>query len=296
MTARGLWPGLALTLLLAAAGRGQVVPLVEKLAARQVHDGQPVRLGELTDVPDVLARPSPPLSADALADRFRRLAGSGELLAEFDSLPVADQRLAVELGEAVQVVLRRHPDDGDRLLHHLGANGLALARVHGDFVADVAHWLLSEQVVRELTTVRLSPEEATAAARTLHLRDIPDTLAAEHLVPLWLSVVRTSGAAAGRVWRDTIHPHREEWLADGRLATYLTRPEYFREPDAPTAPADGATAPTTPVRQEWLNPWLGGSLIVALLLLAALPWVRHGFRRGAPAPVRPHPHHEPFHE
>jgi hypothetical protein len=295
MTVRGLWAGLAL-LLLAAAGRGQVVPLVEKLAARQVRDGQPVRLGELTDVPDELARPSVTLPAEALADRFRRLVGSGGLQAEFDSLPAADQRLAVELGEVVQVVLRRHPDDGDLLLHHLGANGLALARAHGDFVLDVAHWLLSEGVVRELTSVRLPPEEATAAARTLHLRDVPDRLAAEHLVPLWLSVVRTSGAAAGREWRDTIHPHRDEWLSDGRLPTYLTRPEHFREPDAPATPADGATAPTTPVRQEWLNAWLGGSLIVALLLLAALPWVRHGFRRGAPAPVRPRPHHEPFRE
>jgi hypothetical protein len=293
MTARGLWSGLALTLLLAAAGRGQVVPLVEKLAARQVRDGQPVRLGELTDVPDELARPSIPLSADALADLFQRLAGSGGLLAEFDSLPVADQRLAVELGEAVQVVLRRHPDDGDLLLHHLGANGLALARAHGDFVLDVAHWLLSGEVVRELTSVRLSPEEATAAARTLHLRDVPDTLTAEHLVPLWLSVVRTSGDAAGRVWRDAIHPHREEWLADGRLPRYLTQPARFQEPDTPAAPADGATAP---VRQAWLNPWLGGSLIVALLLLAALSWVRHGFRRRATTRGRPPRYHEPFRE
>ncbi len=295
MTARGLWAGLAL-LLLAAGGRGQVVPLVEKLAARQVRDGQPVRLGELTHVPEPLARPSAPLSADALADRFRRLAGSGGLLAEFDALPVPDQRLALELGEAVQGVLRRYPDDGDLLLHHLGANGLALARAHGDFVLDVAHWLQSVEVVRELTSVRLSPEEANAAARTLHLRDVPDTLAAEHLVPLWLSVVRTSGDDAGRVWRDTIRPHQERWLTDGRLRAYLTRPEQFREPAASAAPAERAPVPTTPVRQEWLNPWLGVSLIVVFLLLAALPWVWHGFRRRATTPGRPPPYYEPFRE
>lgn len=67
--------------------------------------------------------------------RFDRLQGADEgLRSKFLALPARERGLVVELGEAMQKVLRQ--EDGIELLRRLDADGLAQVRTYGDFVGE----------------------------------------------------------------------------------------------------------------------------------------------------------------
>lgn len=256
-------------------------------------------LNESDEVAQMLSRRSPAVADEAaLARRFDRLQGVNESLrAEFRSLPVADRRLVVELGEGAQNLLRRMPaDEGMALLQQLDAGGLAQARTYGDFVFDGAQWLRSDEVAQALTSRALAPEEVAALTRILKLKGAPEAIRGEDVVPLWRSVVRRTGEGAGKFWKADIEPHKAKWLAGGLLITYLVMPEKFHdaagnlteyairnlsEMGVSVASAAGRGAVNGPIEafqkryaDDPAGTLLGLALAVTLLLLA-VPAVRH---------------------
>jgi len=170
------------------------------------------------------------MAEEGLLSRFNRLQGVDDSLrAEFRALAPAEQRLAIELGEGVQVVLRRYPEEGMALLQELDASGVAQARTYGDFVLEGAHWLHTDEVTGALRSTKLTSEEAASVSRILGLKTTPEALQAEHIAPLWKSLVRKSGEGAGVFWKTYVQPHKGKWLTGGLLATYLIMPEKFHD-------------------------------------------------------------------
>lgn len=232
------WLG-AVFLVLAWTGSvsGQVanaVKFVEKLASRTARttgaDAVPLVLREADTAAAWLTR-SATMADEIVESRFQRLTHLDPgLRAEFRTLAPAEQRLAVELGEEVQAVLRRYPDEaGLDLVQRLGTEGLIQARTYGDFVVEGAHWLHTDEVAAELCMVKLTAKDAAALSRTLGLAAQPETLQPEHLAPLWKSTIRKTEHGAGIFWKTYVQPHPEPWLAGGLLATYLIRPEWFHD-------------------------------------------------------------------
>jgi len=235
----------AVLVLAACAGQGhaQAVKLVEKLAehmirpesrliARELAQHGAVSLDrrilirESDEAARLLARRSLPASEEAMLSRLNRLQGVDDgLRADFRALEPAEKRLAIELSEGVQAVLRRYPEEGPALLNALDASGLAQARTYGDFVVDGAHWLHGDEVTKAVTSAKLPSDEAALASRLLGLKMPPDVLQLEHIAPLWKSAIRKTGEGAGIFWKTYVQPHKGKWLAGGLLVTYLICPE-----------------------------------------------------------------------
>lgn len=217
--------------------QAQAVKVVEKLASRAassgvklVPKGTVIVLHESGEAAKMIAKKAAPMADDVLTTRFSRLSGVDDTLrAEFRALAPSEKRLAVELGEGVQVALRRYPEDGLKLIQTLDAGGLAQARTYGDFVLDGAHWLQTDDVARALGATKLKSKEASALAKSLGLKTLPETLQLEHVTPLWKTVIRKTGEGSGVFWREYILPHKGKWLVGGLLTTYLIMPETFHD-------------------------------------------------------------------
>jgi len=217
-------------------GAGPWVKVVEEIAERAA--GAEARtaqrrlvIRETEEVSGILARrAAPSLEEAALLRRFERLQGVDDALrAEFKSLLPAERRLAVELGEGAQRVLRLYPGrDGARVLQHLDAAGLAQSRTYGDFVIDGMAWLQSDEALAALRAP-ISDEAGSALARTLGLKSVPAELSEREVASLWKSAVRKTGDGAGEFWRTYVAPHKGKWLAGGLLVTYLAMPEKFHD-------------------------------------------------------------------
>jgi hypothetical protein len=207
-----------------------------RLTARELAEqgaanlGRRILLREPEEAAQLLARRSLPASEEAVLSRFNRLHGVDDgLRAEFRALTPADKRLAIELGEGVQAVLRRYPEEGPALLQALDASGLAQARTYGDFVVDGTHWLQTDEVTRAVASAKLPADEAALASQVLGLKTPPETLKPEHVGLLWKSVIRKTGEGAGVFWKTYVQPHKGKWLAGGLLTTYLVCPERFHD-------------------------------------------------------------------
>lgn len=319
------------------AAQAQALKIVEKLATSAARPGGKqlakggvgIVLRESDDAAKLLARRTAPLADDVLTTRFNRLSGVDDTLrAEFRALAPAEKRLVVELGEGVQIALRRYPEDGLALIQKLDAGGLAQARTYGDFVLDGAHWLHTDDVAKALGAAKLMPEEASTLSRALGLKALPETLQPEHVAPLWKSVIRKTGEGSAVFWRTYIQPHKGKWLAGGLLATYLIMPEKFHDAagnlteyaarqlaELGIAVSSGAVrgviwGPLAAFKSRYaddpLTTILGTILIVSLLLLAIPPIRRFAWRRlirpiwtGSPPPENKasgFTTHQPFRE
>ncbi|MCS6850416.1 MAG: hypothetical protein NZ700_04520 [Gemmataceae bacterium] len=295
----------------------QALKIVEKLASnaarsvgRQLGKGTAsIVFTESDEALKILARRTASFpSDDVFMTRFSRLSGVDDTLrAEFRALKPAEKRLVVELGEGVQLALRRYPDDGLALIQKLDAGGLAQARTYGDFVVDGAHWLQTDDVAKALGAVKLGPEEATALSRTLALKSLPNTLQPEHLIPLWKSVIRKMGKGAGVFWKTYIAPHKAKWLVAGLLATYLIMPEKFHDAignlteyalrqlaELGIAASSGAVQGTVgglvdAIKARYADDPATTTLVtvfVILMLLLAVPWVRRWICLGLLGAIR----------
>jgi hypothetical protein len=225
----------------------QATKIVEKLAERMMlRESRPAArtllqqemkglerrllFRESDEAVQLLTQPTKATTEKELLARFSRLSGVDDrLLTEFRALTPAQKQLVVELGEGAQTLLRRYPNEGPALLQKLDVSGLAQARTYGDFVFDGAYWLQTDDVARALASTKLSAEEASTVARLLSLKQAPEVLTSEHVIPLWKSVIRKTGAGAGKFWKTYVHPHKGKWLAAGLLATYLIMPEKFHD-------------------------------------------------------------------
>lgn len=210
--------------------------LVEELAQRASASEaataeRKLVLRETQEAADVITRRLA-ASADeaAMLRRFERLQGvDGALTHEFKALPVAERRIALELGEGAQRVLRLHPGaDGTRVLQHLDAAGLAQTRTYGDFVVDGMAWLQSDEALAALRG-SIPADVSPAIMRTLGLKAAPSQLGEAEVAALWKSVVRKTGSGAGEFWMKYVAPHKGKWLAGGLLVTYLAMPEKFHD-------------------------------------------------------------------
>lgn len=127
--------------------------------------------------------------AEALLEsRFSRLMRHDpQTLRTFSTLPAAEKRLVVELGETAQLLARRYPAEAETMVRKLGTEGLTAVRVYGDDVAEV--------LAREGTES--------------------------------LGVLRRTGRAGWSFFTGTVLPHKKKLAAAGVLAAFLANPEKF---------------------------------------------------------------------
>ena len=119
---------------------------------------------------------------------------------EFRALPIADRRIALELGEGAQRVLRLHPGmEGALVLQHLDATGLAQTRTYGDFVVEGMAWLESDEALAALRG-GVPAEASPAIMRTLGLKSVPSQLGEAEVAALgspWSARLATERASFG---------------------------------------------------------------------------------------------------
>lgn len=225
------------TLLLALPLRAAVwTTVVEELAERASNmeaakAGQQFVFHDTQEATDLIAqRFSNTIDEPAMLRRFEGLQGvDTSLIHEFNALPPAERRIALELGEGAQRVLKLHPgEEGTRILNDLDVGGVAQMRTYGDFVVEGMAWLESDDV-RFAIHGNLPRDAATEIMQTLGLKTVPTELGDQDVASLWKSVVRKTGGGAGQFWTHYIAPHKGKWLAGGLLVTYLAMPERFHD-------------------------------------------------------------------
>lgn len=216
-----------------AAGWTRLVEeLAERAAASEARTAErKLILRETEEAADVITRRLAATADEAaMLRRFERLQGVDSALThEFKALPVAERRIALELGEGAQRVLRLHPGvEGTRVLQHLDVAGLAQTRTYGDFVVEGMAWLESDEALAALRG-SVPADVSPAIMRTLGLKSAPTQLGEAEVAALWKSVVRKTGNGAGEFWTKYVAPHKGKWLAGGLLVTYLSMPEKFHD-------------------------------------------------------------------
>ena len=110
-----------------------------------------------------------------------------QALRTFSTLPTAEKRLVVELGETAQMLARRYPDEAETMVRRLGPEGLTAVRVYGDDVAEVL--------------AKEGPES--------------------------IGVLRKTGLAGWSFFTKKVLPHKKKLAAAGILAAFLADPEKF---------------------------------------------------------------------
>jgi hypothetical protein len=123
-----------------------------------------------------------------LQSRFSRLMRQDpQTLRTFATLPMAEKRLVVELGETAQLLARRYPAEAETMVRRLGPEGLTAVRVYGDDVAEVL------------------AKEGTES----------------------IGVLRKTGRAGWEFFTKQVLPHKKKLAAAGILAAFLANPEKF---------------------------------------------------------------------
>ncbi|NLX94729.1 MAG: hypothetical protein GXY83_00995 [Rhodopirellula sp.] len=291
-----------------------VEELAERAAASEARTAErKLVLRETEEAADVITRRLATTADEAaMLRRFERLQGVDSALShEFKALPAAERRIALELGEGAQRVLRLHPGvEGTRVLQHLDAAGLAQTRTYGDFVVEGMAWLESDEALAALRG-SIPADVSPAIMRTLGLKSAPSQLGEAEVAALWKSVIRKTGNGAGEFWTKYIVPHKEKWLVGGLLVTYLAMPEKFHDAlgnlteyatrelaklgvSATTGAGHGLLggARESIARQYAADPFetVATLVLIAVLLLLAIPRLRwlvwhKGLRRLLAAPT-----------
>jgi hypothetical protein len=123
-----------------------------------------------------------------LQQRFARLLKHDpEALRTFRTLPPAEKRLVVAMGETAQQLARRYPGQAETMIRQLGTEGLSAVHVYGDDVAEVL--------------VKEGPES--------------------------LGVLRKTGRGGWSFFTREVLPHKKKLAAAGVLAAFLANPEKF---------------------------------------------------------------------
>jgi hypothetical protein len=123
-----------------------------------------------------------------LQSRFSRLMRQDpQTLRTFATLPMAEKRLVVELGETAQLLARRYPAEAETMVRRLGPEGLTAVRVYGDDVAEVL------------------AKEGTES----------------------IGVLRKTGRAGWSFFTKQVLPNKKKLAAAGILAAFLANPEKF---------------------------------------------------------------------
>ncbi len=287
--------------------------LAERAAAGEARTAErKLVLRETEEAADVITRRLATTADEAsMLRRFERLQGVDSALShEFKALPVAERRIALELSEGAQRVLRLHPGvEGTRVLQHLDAAGLAQTRTYGDFVVEGMAWLESDEALAALRGA-IPADVSAAIMRTLGLKSAPSQLGEAEVAALWKSVVRKTGKGAGEFWAKYVAPHKGKWLGGGLVVTYLAMPEKFHDAvgnlteyatrelaklgvSATTGTGRGLIrgARESIARQYAADPFgtVATLVLIAVLLLLAIPGLRwlvwhKGLRRLLPAP------------
>jgi hypothetical protein len=123
-----------------------------------------------------------------LQQRFARLLKHDpHALRTFKTLPTAEKRLVVAMGETAQQLARRYPGQAETMIRRLGTEGLSAVHVYGDDVAEVL--------------VKEGPES--------------------------LGVLRKTGRGGWSFFTREVLPHKKKLAAAGVLGLFLANPEKF---------------------------------------------------------------------
>ena len=132
------------------------------------------------------------VSADeaAMLRRFERLQGVDSAFShEFRALPIADRRIALELGEGAQQCCDYTEAWRAPGLAVLGRHRLAQSRSYGDFVVEGMAWLESDEALAALRG-KLPADVARQSCARSGLNPCLQNWGRPEVVALWKSVVR----------------------------------------------------------------------------------------------------------